>query len=196
MNNQNGPLIVTAATSDPMTLAEAKAYCQVTGDADNALLASFIPAATDYVQRLMGLQLLTTTLKNTWDDFDYELRLDRSPVASVNSVKYYDVDGTLTTISSSNYWADVNARPPRIIPASGYAWPTVQDCRPAAVEVEYVAGYTAASLIPPGISIAVKSVIKFWFDNRGPALTNGAVPQPLPHSLDALIQLHSRVGYG
>lgn len=213
MNNQNGPLIVVAATSDPVTLAQAKAYCQVTGDADDALLSSLIPAATDYVQRLMGLQLISATIKQTWDTFRVgkvyenglwrgsvcggsELLLDRSPVSSVGSVAYYDVGGTLRSIGVSYWWADIHARPPRVLPAVSYTWPEVQDGRPAAVEVTYVAGYSSVSLIPPGILVAVKAVIKHWYDNRGPALTTGAVPQPVPHSLDALIQLHSRSGYG
>lgn len=195
--NQTGPVIITAATSDPVTLAEAKAYCLADDGQDaDAVITSFITAATDYVQRRVGQQFLAATLLQTWDFFDgCELTLDRRPVSAISFVKYYDTDGTLQTISSANYWTALRSRPPRIAPVFGYIWPITQYGRPEAVQVQYVVGYASAAAVPSGLLVAIKALVKHWYDQRGPVLINGAIPKDVPKHLEDLILLHDQTGY-
>ena len=195
---QTGPTLVTAATSDPVTLTQAKAYCSITGSANDTLITDLITAATDYVQRMVGQQLIQATLLQTWDffpDWFSPMTLDRRPITSVAWVKYYDLDGTFTTLSTSNYWTSLKSRPPRIIPTINYQWPQVQYGRPEAVQVQYVAGYANAGSVPPGLITAIKALVKHWYDNRSPVITTGAVPQDIPHSLSELLLLHDQNGY-
>lgn len=191
---KNGPVLVTAASSDPVTTAEARAYCRIDGTADDAALALLIPVATEYVQERCGQQLIQATLLETWDCWPCEFELDRYPVVSVSTVKYYDADGTLTTISSSNYHVDTYSRPPRIVPVSSYTWPEHQDGRPSAIEVTYVAGYSSSATVPAKIKTAIKALVYHLFNLPGPVLTTGAVPQQLPYHLESLIEM-ARIGY-
>lgn len=190
---QNGPILVTPATADPVTVAEAKLYCQT--EADDVLIAGLIAAATEYVQTRTGRQFQSATYKQTWDIFDHwrgVLYLDLSPVSAVSWLKYYDVDGTLTTIDAANYWTDLNSRPSRIMPTLAYCWPTTQIGRPEAVQVQYVVGSVSMS---PALQVAVKTLVKHWFDNRSPVITSGAIAKDIPHSLEYLLTLYDRNGY-
>lgn len=199
MIEQSGPIVVTAPTLYPVTLAEAQSWCRVSGSLDDAKLNDCIIAATDYFQRRTGKQLLTATLKQLWDEFEYSegcLKLDRGPVASITSVKYYDVDGNQQTIASTNYWPALNRRPPEIWPKWSYAWPQSEYGRPEAVEVIYVAGVAAVSSLPASILIAIRELVMHWYSNPAAAITTGGVPQPLPHALDELIAMHAETFYG
>lgn len=193
---KSGPIVVTAPTDYPVTLAEVKLHSQV--DGGDAEFAWYLAAATDYVQRRVGQQFMTATLLETWDYFDdwqMILALDRRPVQSVSFVKYYDVNGSLTTISSSNYHVDTYSRPVRIVPISSYTWPETQDGRPASVQVQYVAGYADAASVPEPLKVAIRVLTENWFKNRGPSISTGAVPQPVLHSLDAIMALYDTGGY-
>jgi len=194
----NGPVLITAATANPVTTAEAKSYCLIDGSVDDTIIGLFLTAATDYVQRRLGQQLMPATFRETWDDFCGEwdsLTLNRTPVSSVSFVKYYDTAGTLTTVDSGDYWADLNGRPPRIMPTASYTWPTVQLGRPESVQVQYVAGYANAAAVPEAIKVAVKALVKHWYDLRGPVITSGAIPKEIPHSLEAILNLFDSTGY-
>lgn len=49
--------VVTAATTEPVTLAEAKAHVYATHDSDDALIGSLITAAREIVERQTGYAL-------------------------------------------------------------------------------------------------------------------------------------------
>jgi uncharacterized phiE125 gp8 family phage protein len=194
--NQTGPTIITGAATYPVTIDEAKAYCLIDGSNDDARLADSIAAATEYVQYRTGQQLISATLLQTWDYFDgCELTLDRWPVSAVSFVKYYDVNGTLTTISSANYWASLRSRPPRIRPIDSYSWPDTQCGRPEAVQVQYVVGYASASVIPASLKTAIKAMVKHLYDSPAPVVATGAIPKEMPKHLEDLILMHDKNGY-
>lgn len=75
-----------------------------------------------------------------------EIELPFPPVSAVSHVKYYNTAGTLTTLSSSNYWTvlSLTDKPARVILKATAAWPELQDDRPQAVEVTFVCGYGSA----------------------------------------------------
>ena len=192
---KSGPHVVTAATSDPVTVAEARDYCLITGTGDGSKLAALISSATEFVQRSIAQQLIAATLLETWDWFPRVLTLERRPLQSVSWVKYYDADGTLTTVSSADYYVDTYARPPRIAPLSGTPWPSVQTGRPAAVQVQYVAGYASADATPASIKLAIKALVKLWYDSPVPVMSSGAMPQEMPYHLADLMRINDQSGY-
>ena len=194
---KNGPVLITAATADPVTVGEAKSFCQITGSDSDVLLTNFITGATAYVQQRICQQLMPATFLEVWDWFEADtLTVDRTPLSSVSFVKYYDA-GTelLTTIDSGNYYVDTYSRRPRIVPISTYTWPSVMD-RPNAVQVQYVAGYANAATVPQMLKQAIMTLVYHWFDlGRRPMIATGAVPMSVPHSLDGLLDLNDRSGY-
>lgn len=78
--------------------------------------------------------------------------LTKSPVASVLSVRFYDVDGVLQTLHPDDYVVDKKSEPGSVDPAPGKAWPATQWGRKLAVEVQYVAGYgPTAESVPAAV---------------------------------------------
>ncbi len=191
----HGPEITTAATSYPVTLAQAMSYAGATEDADSMIDSILIPAATRYVQDKLGMQLITATLLQTWDDFPEELTLLRRPVSAVSWVKYYATDATLTTIDTADYFTSFKSRPPRIMPAVWTCWPVVQCRRPEAVQVQYVAGYANAAAVPGDIKIAILALIRHWHKYPDPVLLSGGVPQKVPFLIEDMIHANDETGY-
>lgn len=59
------PVLITAPTSQPVTLAEAKAHCRVDGTDDDALLAGLIAAAVGHMDGWTGV-LGRCIMPQTW----------------------------------------------------------------------------------------------------------------------------------
>lgn len=76
----------------------------------------------------------------TLDRFYDSIRLERSPLASVESVRFYDTDGVEQTLDPSDYIVDLKSAPGFIVPAPDKAWPCTQ-VRINAVTVDYTVGY-------------------------------------------------------
>ena len=88
-------VLTPAASYDLVTLAAAKAEMEVIGNADDAVLASFIrqasSAVSSYCQRVFPQELVTETFRLGWGSkgpirADAPLHLSRTPVASVTAI--------------------------------------------------------------------------------------------------------------
>lgn len=183
--------ISAASDNWPITIEEVAAFCGVT---DESLAEQLISSACSYFTQKTGHQLSQATFTQKWDDFPCELRLDWSPVQSVTWLKYYATTGTLTTLATDQYWASLDARPSKIIPAWGVIWPITQYGRPESVMVQYVAGYASFDLLDEGIRRALFGLVSLWSKLPEPVVWNGGVPQDVPHSLNALMGVYSMKG--
>lgn len=96
----------------------------------------------------------------------YEIVIPLPPVQTVDSIKYYDPDGTQQTLAATAYLLDTVSEPGRITPTPGTTWPSTQN-RANAVEVKFTAGYglTSAS-VPNGIKAWMLLRIGDMFENR------------------------------
>jgi uncharacterized phiE125 gp8 family phage protein len=140
--------LVTAPTLLAVSPAEAKAQARVDIDDDDLLLERKIRAATEAAQVVQNRALLTSTWRLSMDYFPcWEIRLPMPPLQSVTSITYVDSAGSTQTLSASTYIVDTDAEPGRVTPAYGLVWPSVR-VQPGSVKITYIAGYTAASLIP------------------------------------------------
>lgn len=162
-----GLTVITPATADPVTVSEVtEEITDYQSDTTNdATMATLIGAATEWVQDQCWRQFMQATYLQTWDAFDSRRRfkLDIGPLVSISSVKYYDTLGTLTTISSSDYWADTNSYRPLITFKPTWSVPTLEDGRPSGIEVRFVAGYASADVVPKRAKQAIKLLAKYWW---------------------------------
>ncbi len=168
----------TAASSDPVTLAEAKLHCRVTDSTDDALITALITAATRNAEHIMRRAILPQKWTLTIDQFPsfYDPRsplrangidLDRPPVTAIDSVKYIEpVAGVLTTITSTDYQlvsgSDYTAS---VIPAYGVNWPATRD-QAEAVVIIFSCGYANAAAVPEPIKSWIKLRVGTMFENR------------------------------
>lgn len=184
-----GLTVVTAPTEEPLTLEEAKAQLRFPFEHEDQLIGSLITAARVYCETVTGKAFLTQTLRLTRDTFPsycegYEFRLPKPPLQSVSSIQYTDVDGATQTVSASSYVVDATTG--RVALAYGYDWPTDAIEQIAAVKVNYVAGYGAASAVPKTIKQSMLLLIAHWFANREAVLT-GTISKDIEFSLTALL---------
>jgi hypothetical protein len=79
-------------------------------------LQLLIEAATERLEQDLDRQILTATYKQTQFDWNVddalkgELKLYKKAVTVIQSVKYYNEDGTLVTMSSDDYIFDTMQR--------------------------------------------------------------------------------------
>lgn len=169
-----GLTLVTPATSDPITVFDlANEIVDYQADADNdTYLTSMIAAATEWVQDACWRQFMPATYLQTWDSFDRgrRLKFDIGPLISVSSVKYYDENDTLTTVAVTDYWVDSNSRIAQVVLKPTWSIPAISAGRPAAIQVQFVAGYATAALVPARAKQAIKLLAKYWYE-KGEAAT-------------------------
>lgn len=170
---------VTPASLLAVSIPEVKAQARVDIDEDDALLERKIKAATEYAEAVQNRALLTSTWRMTLDCFPcWEIRLMMPPLQSVTSITYVDTDGTTQTLSSSAYLVSADSEPGRITPAYGYVWPAVRH-QPEAVKITYIAGYTAASLVPVSTREGILALAATMYEFRE-MLVSGTIVAKVP----------------
>jgi len=175
----------TDATVEPVTLQEVKLHLRVIASLadvaahpEDALITALITAArTDCEERLQR-SLLQTTWKLEVDAFPCDvIRLERGPIISVDSLKYFDADEAQQTLATSAY--RLSGHRVEVVDT----WPTTQD-RIGAVELIYKAGYgTTADKVPAPIKAWILLAVGDMYTNRERSAERPAVAQGFADSL-------------
>jgi uncharacterized phiE125 gp8 family phage protein len=138
------PTTVTARTADlPVSPDEAKAHLRVLNGDTDEYIQTLIAAATEYCEGVTGRSLrVSETVVQNYDCWpSCRFQLDRQPAIAVTSLKYYDADGTLQTVGSSNYRLHKSRNAAAYVEIDGdYSQPT-HDTREDAIQLTYTAGY-------------------------------------------------------
>lgn len=158
---------VTAPIELPVSLADAKAHLRVDTSHEDGYIADLIARATSHLDGYSGVLwrcLCTQTWDLFFDAFPCDvIRVPLPPLVSVNFVKYIDPGGTLQTLNPSAYDVDVKSDIGQIVPKE--TWPATKDAVNA-VNVQFVAGYGAASDVPAAIRGAILLMIGADYRNR------------------------------
>jgi len=160
----------TAATSEPISLDEAKTHCRIDIDDtshDNNLI-ELITDARAHIEDILWRKLITQTwygYLSDWPKGDY-IELPYGALQSVTAVKYTDVDASQSTWSSAEYIVGTDYDKGRITLADGYTWPNENLYPSNPIEVEFVCGYGATTDVPGPIKRAIKIMISEMFENR------------------------------
>lgn len=170
-------IVVTPPTSEPVTLADAKAHLRVDQDADDALIGAMLQAARESIETAVRRALMPQTLETSWPGFPRSfgapwwcsgepIVLPRAPVASVASVAYTDPDGLDQVLDLSSYRVVPGGTgPTEVAPMPGTAWPATADI-PDAVRVRYDAGYPSAAAVPACARAAILLRLGTLYENR------------------------------
>ena len=159
--------LITAPSTYPVTLAEAKLHCRVDIADDDTLITALITAATEMAEQKTGRAIMTQTLELTLDAFPEAFELTRVPVQSITSVKYYDTTGAQQTLSNTLYALDAadDFGFAHISPVYAGVWPDTRD-QINAVAVRYVAGYADAASVPQSIKNWILLMVSTMYANR------------------------------
>lgn len=171
--------VTVPAATLPLTLDEVKSYLRVEHDEDDTLIGMLIEAAVEYSENYTGRKLMTQTIEQTFDAFpSYELtnlrcalELRWTPIQSISSFVYVDVDGENQTLTTSHYIHDNFSEPNRLFPPHNESWKCTKAI-PNAVKITYVAGYTQATDVPAQIRLAMLLMIAKNYEMRENSVKN------------------------
>lgn len=184
--------LVTAPTEEPLTVQDVVDHCQMGEIASDqkARVAGLIAGARQLLERRLRRQFVTATWKMYLDYLPAEIVFsDHLPIKTITHVKYTNTSGVLTTLTATtDYQTDLVAdqRPARIWPAYGTTWPSVLGDTLNAVEIQFTAGYGAASAVPQAIKNGMLLLVANWFENREQAIV-GTIVSELPWGVESCI---------
>ncbi len=178
-------ILLTAPASEPLSLADAKAFLRVEHDDDDAVIAALIAAARNHVEALTRLGLMTQTWRIVRDDWprDGRIRPRLGPLQSVAAARIYNEVGVVSTIDVARFVTDTASG---AIAAPGWSLP--QPGRAAAgIELDVVIGFgAAASDVPQVLLQAIRMLVSHWYENRS-LVAIGQTVAMLPPSVNAMI---------
>jgi uncharacterized phiE125 gp8 family phage protein len=180
--------IVTAPAVELLTLDEAKEHLRFRSDSKNAEITRMIKTMRQSIERYLKRALITQEWKVYYNQWNCELIIPfgnlQLRAASVDPVvelrplvKYYDTDGTLTTLDQDDYyWVDNKTDPAKIIQKYDVTYPELQYGRPNAIEITFLCGYgAAATAVPEDIIHALKVMLTNYFENPGSVVVGNVV---------------------
>lgn len=113
-------IVTTAATVEPVTLAEAKAHLRVTDSSSDTLIGALITAAREAVEQNTGRALAAAEYRHASEEEIGVLnRLPLWPVDSVSEVSYADADGARVVIDPADYVVDGDRSTVALVPPNG-----------------------------------------------------------------------------
>lgn len=163
-----------------------KAHCRVDGTDSDTVLALYLAAATDHVERFIGRALRATSWEVSYDSFPAAaITLPLGPVTEIDAITYFDSDGVAQTMSNADYRADLSAVEATISAID--AWP-VTDGRAGGVKVQWTGG---DAVCPDDLKVAILMLAGHMFENRE-AVVVGTGAAEIPMGPLALMQRHRR----
>ena len=199
--------ILARGTAEPVTLAEAKLHLRVDLSDDDALITAMITAARDMVERYTSRTLIYTAYRLTMDNWPYDIELPRSPAVEAAAnlitgiayitprIRYYDGDGNQQTMTyaANDFEILLDNNPPLLVlPPSGI-WPVTYPLQRGAIEIDWIAGYGAASTgIPQLLRLAIMMLVAHWYEHREAV---GSFGSEVPLAVDSVLRLYSDGGY-
>ncbi len=182
----------TSLPAELVTLPEAKNHLRVDVPDDDALIARQVTAATRWVEENTGRQLVTAEWRLTLDAPCPIIELPRPPLQEVTAVTVHPDDGAAIAVDVTDWVVDTASSPGRLATPRGYAWPTHRSV--AAIEVDYVAGYGAASDVPEPIVQATLLIVGTMYEHRESVVT-GVIATALPQSVEWLLSPYRIRGF-
>lgn len=184
--------LVTAPSTEPVTVDEVKEHLRLDGDDDDAYLLTCIKAARQWFEGQTKRGVIT----QIWDysiDWDWPLKngqhridLPLNPVASITSITYVNeaASSPLPTLTTADYDAVTRTHGSYIVPAYNVSWPSVRSM-PGAITVRFVAGESSAN---ETVKMAIMMLAGHYYEVRETAVAT-------PQAVEALISPYRGVRF-
>jgi len=184
--------VLTAATSEPVTLEEARQWSLLDADdtSQDWKLLMISKAARERAEFLTGMALLRQTLEwriNRLPTDDNPLEIPYPPLVTLNYISYIDSTGVAQTLAGSpDAWLlNAEAMPARVTPLYGEPWPDVRE-QTGAVRIGFTCGYATSSQMPAQLLLWMQQRIESWFCAPGAMAPRAVHEMPRDH-VDALL---------
>ena len=166
--------LITAPATEPLSLSEVKLFLRVDDTVENDLITALIVVARQAIEDRCQRPLISQTWSANYDSSELNLNvkfINKAPLLSVTSVTYYDSEGELQTLSTSDYEVDLYGSPAR------FRLKTIPNVREGfnAMQLNFVCGYANASSVPQPIKQAMLLLIGHLYENRQDVITGTQV---------------------
>lgn len=166
--------LVTPPDHEPLDYADAAAHLRVDSEEDQAAIEDLIAVAREHVESITGRVAITSTwlvVAESWAALGVgwikqTIPIYRVPLTSVSSVKYYDAEGTLTTLTADADYRVCTTTEPGTIQL--LIDPPSVDERPDAIQIEFVAGNDSVDDVPAGLRHAIRFQVAELYEERKP----------------------------
>jgi uncharacterized phiE125 gp8 family phage protein len=181
--------VITAASTFPVSLTEAKSHLKVDTSADDTYITSIIKAATQLSEEYTNRFFINTVIDQTCSSFADLETLFKSKVNDVQYVRYYDSNNNLQTLNATVYDKMLSYEPSQIQLAKNQSFPTITK-RNDAVICRYTVGYGgSASDVPEIIKQAILLTIGNFYANRESVIV-GRMVSELPQNSKWLLDTY------
>lgn len=172
--------VVSQSTTEPITLAEAKAHLRVDFDDDDDYIMGLISAARDFAEGFQHKSILDYTYEVTQDQFSYPIYLQKLPVKSVANITFTRFDGTVGTVDPTSYIVTVDGK---IVPK--LYWPADYLQFADAVKITYTAGQ--GGIPDPTTKQAMLILIGHWYEYREVVVASSRQLNEIPFGVRSLL---------
>ena len=173
----------------PLTLGDAQLWLNVDSDLDSRLVDSCVRAACVRFESLTGRAVSPRGWQLTLSQWENEIQLDRSPLVSIEAVKYYPAaGGAQATVDPTLYYAPPNIYPAVLALQPTSTWPDAAD-RLDAIQIDFTAGAVDDMILQ-----ALRWDAKTMYDQRNDVVIGNIVNQlPENRGYQSIVTLY-RVG--
>ena len=166
--------VTEAANTLPVSVGDVMDFLRLTAANQETPVENMIKAAVAELEQYCWRQFMECEMdayypipeavKNgIWSGTYLRLELNGCPIQSVDNVKYYDQNGTLQTMSASDYVVEMDLEP-AIITITNV--PTFDYNRAAPLIVHFYGGWTSAALVPDPIKHAIMIRVGTLYEMR------------------------------
>lgn len=201
-------VVLSAPLAEPVTLAEARSWLNMTDDNDtdqDAEILLLVAAMRKYAENYTGRAFVDRELELVLDCWPAcrVIELPIAPLLAVNYIRYkdtdgvlqslYDVEGSPTIGAAGVVEISTKSAPGRLQPAYGTQWPIIRAGDFDPIQIGFAAGYATGgspadlSVIPPELKLWTKQRLATLYENRETIII-GTIVTPLPRALaDAIL---------
>jgi uncharacterized phiE125 gp8 family phage protein len=160
-----------AATTIPVSVSDAKDHCRVSGSDHDSLISDLVWAAVHSFEKRANVCLSSQSWKAFLDKGYEEIEMWKYPITSISSIRYYDSDNVVQTLSTDDYYHNIDAGSTGYNPRPTFIF--VEDVpstyeRDDAFIITFQAGYSS-------IDYDVKQALLSWvyrkYENPNDAVT-------------------------
>lgn len=146
----------------PLTLAQLKQHLGITTSSEDSRLQNLIKAAYYFCEKTTNRSFLKQEWELHLPHFNSCIKLPKSPVIEINSIKYLNDAGGETTLDPATYFVYKPTYSPTFIEPVSY-FPVSNWTRKDAVRINYTVGYSTQ---PPELLAAMQMLCGSFNENR------------------------------
>lgn len=180
-------ILLAGPETEPIPLAEAKAWLRVEHDDDDDVIAALIAGARVHVEAQTRRALITQSwrlIRDAWPA-DGRIAVLPAPLQALAAARVYRLDGTTQAIEPAAFVADT-AGAPAVLSFTGGALPATGRVI-AGIELDVEVGYgDEPAEVPEPLRQAIRFLVAHWYENCG-LIAVGQAVAALPQNVAALI---------